>query len=139
MGGPRKPRCKYREHDWQPTKRGAHREQCTKCGDVFPCRTSCEHYDCCAARGDAMPASCHDPDQTRETMLAELAIIAPSVLGATAMRKLAQRSKATVVVPPPGFPVPKRAARAAAVIPASRQYTCTVCGELGHNARRHAP
>ena len=90
----RKPKCKHREHDWQPMKRGAAREQCTKCKDVFPCRHACEHYDCCAATGRPMPAFCSDPERTRDAMLAELAIIAPSVLPKP-------RAKRTKSVPTP--------------------------------------
>jgi len=92
----RKPKCKHREHNWQPMKRGARREQCTKCNDVFPCRHNCEHLDCCAATERPMPEWCHDHEQAREAMLAELAIIAPSVLP----KPRAKRAKA---VPVPTF------------------------------------
>jgi hypothetical protein len=89
----RKPKCKHREHDWQPMKRGGAREQCTKCQDVFPCRHACEHLDCCAATGREMPEWCCDPVQAREAMLAELAIIAPTVFAAIQKPKRVKRAK----------------------------------------------
>jgi hypothetical protein len=60
-------------------KRGGAHEQCTKCGDVFPCRNECSHLDCIVATGRELPGWCGDPDQTREAIMAELAIIAPTV------------------------------------------------------------
>lgn len=60
-------------------KRGGAHEQCTKCSDVFPCRRDCTHLDCIVATGREIPESLANPDQAREAMIAELAIIAPTV------------------------------------------------------------
>lgn len=87
MGGPRKPRCSIREHNWKPMKRGGAHEQCTKCGDVFPCRHDCEHLDCVVATGRAIPECWANPEQARENMLEELAIIAPTVWAAAMKRQ----------------------------------------------------
>jgi len=80
----RLPRCLKNQHDWKPTKRrGPCREKCTKCGDVFPCRHECEHLDCIAALNRPLTEYFQNvlanPDEAREGMLAELAIIAPQV------------------------------------------------------------
>lgn len=86
MGYPRKPRCSKREHDWKPMKRGGAHEQCTKCQDVFPCRSACEHLDCIAATGRPLTQYFKDvlvdPEAALEAMRAELAIIAPTVYAA---------------------------------------------------------
>jgi hypothetical protein len=89
----KKPKCNIREHNWQPMKRGGAHEQCTKCQDVFPCRHACEHLDCCAATNRPMPEWCGDPDNARAAMLAELAIIAPTVFAAIQKPKRAKRVK----------------------------------------------
>lgn len=79
MGYPRLQRCAKRAHDWKPMKRGGAHEQCTKCHDVFPCRSECEHLDCIVATGREIPECWGNPEEAREAMLAELAIIAPTV------------------------------------------------------------
>ena len=79
MGATRLNRCAKSEHNWKPMKRGGAHEQCTKCHDVFPCRNDCRHLDCIVATGREIPASCVNPEQMRGALLAELAIIAPTV------------------------------------------------------------
>lgn len=49
-----KKRCKKSAHDWQPM-RGGKRERCVNCGDVYPCRTACEHVDCILDTGRELP------------------------------------------------------------------------------------
>lgn len=81
--GKRLPRCSKREHNWKPMKRGGAHEQCTKCGDVFPCRHACEHLDCIAATGRPLTEyfqnTLVDPEAALDAMREELAIIAPTV------------------------------------------------------------
>lgn len=94
MGGPRKPRCAKNDHNWKPMKRGGAHEQCTKCGDVFPCRSACEHLDCIVATGRPIPDYYADPEKAREGMLAELAIIAPTVYAAIGKPKRKRTKRA---------------------------------------------
>lgn len=82
MGYPRLNRCAKRDHNWKPMKRGGAHEQCTKCHDVFPCRSACDHLDCIVATGRELPSLCANPEEAREALLAELAIIAPTVYAA---------------------------------------------------------
>jgi hypothetical protein len=89
----KKIKCSHHEHDWRPMKRGGAREQCTKCQDIFPCRHACDHFDCIAATGREMPEWVSDADQAREAMLAELAIIAPTVFAGIQKSKRAKRVK----------------------------------------------
>lgn len=91
MGGPRLNRCANGAHDWKPMKRGGAHEQCTKCRDVFPCRNDCTHLDCIVATGRELPALCANPDEAREAILAELAIIAPTVFAAVGKIKLKRK------------------------------------------------
>ncbi len=35
-----------KETEWRPQKRGSKRVKCSGCGDIYPCRTSCDHLDC---------------------------------------------------------------------------------------------
>lgn len=67
-------------------KRGGAHEQCTKCGDVFPCRHECEHLDCIAATGRPLTEYFKnvlaDPEAALDAMREELAIIAPTVYAA---------------------------------------------------------
>lgn len=89
--GKRQPRCSLRKHDWKPMKRGGAHEQCTKCNDIFPCRHACEHLDCIVATGRPLTQYyldvLLDPAQAVEAMLAELAIIAPTVFAAIGKTK----------------------------------------------------
>lgn len=39
------------ETTWSPL-RGGRRVRCVGCGDVFPCRSACDHLDCAEARGE---------------------------------------------------------------------------------------
>jgi hypothetical protein len=86
-----KHRCNTRDHVDKPMKRGSARVQCTKCGDVFPCRHDCEHLDCIVATGRELPDWVGDHDKAREALHAELMIIAPTVLTGAPMRKRAKR------------------------------------------------
>lgn len=52
----KRPKCKTRDHT-DRTMRGGNRSQCTKCGEIFPCRTACDHPDCRVAKGAPLPAS----------------------------------------------------------------------------------
>lgn len=47
--------CSIEEHDWKPMKRGAKREQCSKCKTVYPCRGTCGHLDCIMDRDEELP------------------------------------------------------------------------------------
>lgn len=82
MGYKHLKRCSPRDHNWKPMKRGGAHEQCTKCLDVFPCRSACEHLDCIVATGREIPEYWANPEQARENMLHELSIIAPTVYAA---------------------------------------------------------
>jgi len=79
-------------------KRGGAHEQCTKCQDVFPCRSTCDHLDCIAATGRPLTQyfidTLADPEAALEAMRAELAIIAPTVYAAigTLKRKRTKRA-----------------------------------------------
>ena len=50
-------KCNHRT-EWSPM-RGGKRLKCTGCGDVFPCRHSCDHVDCMDAKQIA-PAADYD-------------------------------------------------------------------------------
>lgn len=41
---PRKRKCRTSTHAWYELEPGI--DMCSKCGDVFPCDTPCEHVDC---------------------------------------------------------------------------------------------
>jgi len=97
--GRRSPKCNIRDHNWQPMKRGGAHEQCTKCQDIFPCRHACEHLDCIAATGREMPEWVNG-EQAREAMLAELAIIAPTVFAAAQKPERVKRTKRLAEVLP---------------------------------------
>lgn len=49
----RRAKCRPSQHDDRLMRGG--RVKCRKCGDVFPCRDACEHVDCAAATGRALP------------------------------------------------------------------------------------
>lgn len=40
-------------HSWRPLN--AKRERCEKCGEVYPCRHECSHYDCIVDTGRKLP------------------------------------------------------------------------------------
>jgi hypothetical protein len=46
--------CRPNDHRWRPV-RGGRREVCQECGTSFPCKTACEHVDCCEATGSPLP------------------------------------------------------------------------------------
>jgi hypothetical protein len=54
----------------QRSRNGLLREKCCKCGDIFPCRNACGHYDCMQARGEPSPL---DPDYYTNLELKEAA------------------------------------------------------------------
>lgn len=35
--------------------RGGNRVECTRCGDIFPCRHDCNHIDCILATSRTLP------------------------------------------------------------------------------------
>lgn len=47
-------KCRPDQHVDRPM-RGGKRVKCITCGDVFPCRTACDHADCALAAGRPMP------------------------------------------------------------------------------------
>ncbi len=49
----RRRKCKTCDHVDRRI-RGSRASVCTKCGDVFPCRSRCDHGDCCVFRGDSL-------------------------------------------------------------------------------------
>lgn len=49
-----KQKCRLGQHEDRRMK-GGHHIECTKCGDVFPCRHECSHIDCCLATGRKLP------------------------------------------------------------------------------------
>jgi hypothetical protein len=93
MGFPHLQRCAKRDHNWKPMKRGGAHEQCTKCGDVFPCRSACEHLDCIVATGRTLPDYVANHDQARDALLSELEIIAPTVFAAVGTPKRKRKRK----------------------------------------------
>lgn len=76
-----KSRCKPREHRDRRLRGGGH-YQCATCGDVFPCRTLCDHLDCIVATGRPLPE--HASDSARDALIAELRAIYPDNTFATA-------------------------------------------------------
>jgi hypothetical protein len=75
-------KCRIREHDYQPMKRGSSNEKCTKCGDVFPCRHECDHWDCIAATGRALnDPMLVDSNHARYAIVCELKALAPMIYG----------------------------------------------------------
>lgn len=55
----RRKKCRLREHT-DVRIRGSSRVRCTTCGDVFPCRTACEHFDCGMVNAGEIDALTHE-------------------------------------------------------------------------------
>lgn len=65
----RVPKCPEGRHT-DRLVRGGKRCQCTVCGDSFPCRFECSHYNCMAATGRPLP---EEAAQTAESYNADTA------------------------------------------------------------------
>lgn len=63
-------RCKLGQHKDRPM-RGGNRVECTRCGDVFPCRHPCNHIDCILATGRELPGWVEVDPSDVEAIVAE--------------------------------------------------------------------
>jgi len=50
----KQPKCRIDEHAYEPIRGGNHKK-CSKCGDIFPCRHDCEHFDCMIETNRPLP------------------------------------------------------------------------------------
>jgi hypothetical protein len=67
---PRNPKCKLGQHT-DVLLRGGKSVRCTTCGDTWPCRHECDHFDCRCARGEEMPPYVDFNPDDAEAVIAE--------------------------------------------------------------------
>lgn len=53
VGNPSATPCGRNQHQWHLVRNGK-RQECSKCGDCFPCRHICKHLDCADARKEML-------------------------------------------------------------------------------------
>jgi hypothetical protein len=62
--GKRRRKC-YESKHVDRLVRGGKRAECTICGDSFPCKFDCTHYNCMVLQGRELPEEC---TQTKESI-----------------------------------------------------------------------